>query len=129
MSLDELFAKFKEKNPSHHYTHPSQIRNHLHKHRGIKSVGKKSIYGLSSWEKVSYSSLIESIVSLLESSSAPLRLKEIFEKISSSYPWAKEKNVYTIMMADTQKRIVRYPNGHYGLKGRIYKGINIEVHA
>ena len=129
MSLDELFAKFKEKNPSHHYTHPSQIRNHLHKHRGIKSVGKKSIYGLSSWEKVSYSSLIESIVSLLESSSAPLRLKEIFEKISSSYPWAKEKNIYTIMMADTQKRIVRYPNGHYGLKGRIYKGINIEVHA
>lgn len=126
MSLNELFAKFKEKNPAHHYTHPHQIRNHLHKHDKIKSIGKKSIYGLTSWDNVSYSSIIESVVSLLDSCSTPLRLKEIFETISKHYPWAKAKNIYTIMMSDTQKRIVRYSSGCYGLKGRNYKTKNVE---
>ncbi len=120
MKIDELFTKFKEKYPTHKYTHSKQIRNHLYRHPLIKAIGKKSKYGLANWNKVFYGNIIDLIIKNLESASSPLRLKDIWLKVSCHFPETKVKNIYSIMMADSQKRIVHYTNGYYGLKGREY---------
>lgn len=115
MKIEELFRRFKDKYPEHKYSRAGQIRSQLYRHPLIKPVGKKSTYGLTTWNKVFYGNIIDLVIKVLETSDRPLNLKEISMKVKRNFPDTKPKSIYTIMIADTKKRIVHYPNGYYGL--------------
>lgn len=49
MTTDELYEAFISKYPGHKISFPHQLKYYLHKHSQIKSMGRKSTYGLESW--------------------------------------------------------------------------------
>lgn len=119
MSISEIFEAFKQKNPSHKYTEPSQIRASLFRHPNIKPIGNTSRYGLDSWENIFYGTIRDLLIELMEASDEPVHIEQLYNSVIEHYPNTNIKSV-TATMKDSLGRFVQFYDGYFGLKGKEY---------
>lgn len=131
MSVDELFATFKQKYPDHKYTEPGQIRTYLFRHPNIKPIGNTSRYGLDSWDNVFFGTIRDLLAKLLEESEEPVHIEQLYDAVKEHYPNTNIKSVEYTMKGSDSARFVQFNDGFYGLKSKVYdaKWVEYDVAA
>lgn len=120
MSVSEIFKKFKEKYPDHHFSDSSQIRAYLYKNEHIKAIGNQSLYGLDYWKNFFYGSIRDLVYEIVDDSSEPVHIGEIFEKVVEYFPDTNIKSVASSLQSDATGRFIGFKDGYYGIAGRQY---------
>ena len=123
MSLTELFAELKQRQPDLKYDNPQQIRSIILRSYIIKPIGKTSKYGLSEWEDVFWGGIKDFVAQLLLDAEEPLHIDSIMEQVLLLYPQTNRKSVVSSLNSD-KKRFVLFGEGVYGLEGKVYNTNN-----
>lgn len=124
MYLQELFERFNLLFPDHRVSEAEKLRPHLLKSTRIKSIGRQSLYGLSSWENVFFGSIPDFLVEILNESKSPLRIEKIYSKVVENFPNTTIKSVVSFL--SDAEIFVSFQNNDYGLRGKIYSSDCIE---
>ena len=120
MSVSELFLKFKEKYPDHHYTDSSQIRVFISRNNHIKAIGNQSLYGLDSWTGFFYGSIRDLMYEIINNSNEPVHIGEIYERVLEYFPDTNMKSVSSSLQSDATGRFIGFQDGYFGIAGKQY---------
>ena len=120
MTVSDIFYKFKEKYPEHSYTEPSQIKVYLYRNEHIRSIGRQSLYALTSWKNVYFGSIRDLMYEIMNDSDEPVHIGEIFEKVTEYYPDTNIKSIASSIQSDTCDRFISFEDGYFGIKGKNY---------
>jgi len=126
MSVEEMADLLAQKFPDENWS-TNLIKRALYSSKKISAVGKSSMFGLSSWGNIYYGSIRDLLVEILSDSSDPLQLDEILPRVVAHYPNTNKKSVYSTMYSDKSERFVLFENGYFGLAGKEYDSIYIEL--
>lgn len=120
LSIEELFALFKKKYPSHRYAECNQIRPFLFQDKRIRPMGKTGVYGLDCWTDVYYGTIRDLLIDILEKDSKPVHITDIETNVRKYFPETNAKSLASSMVADEMKRFVQFDDGFFGLACRQY---------
>ena len=118
LSIDEIFATFKAKYPTHKYNNPSQIRSYLLKDNRICSIGKTSNYALVKWD-VYTGTIRDLLYETLENSNDPLTIEELLPYICCKYN-TNAKSLKATILSDKTGRFVYFDTGHVGISSKMH---------
>lgn len=120
MTIEELAAALKERNPHAVRLSPSYIRPFLWKDARLKNLGKQGKYGLDEWKNVWFGSITDLLYAILQESEVPLSMKEIMEKVHVHYPQANRNSMNSLMMGRERKWVTRFRGNLFGLSEKTY---------
>ena len=122
ISLDDLFEKFKLMYPTHRFIEPQSIKPYLYKHPSISPIGNSSMYALVEWDNVFFGSIRDMILDILNSSSEPVHIETIFDKVQENFP----KTTFRSVLSTCRSIAIPFNEGYYGLENKDYSKDFIE---
>lgn len=120
MHVEDIFKEFKMRYPDHKYSDASQIKSFLYKHKHIKAIGKTSCYALDYWEGIYFGSIRDLLIDLLEGSSLPLHIDNLYDGVTEHYPNTTKASIAATMEDEDLQRFVEFEGNYFGLTSKDY---------
>lgn len=92
----------------------------MYKHKHIKAIGKTSCYALDYWEGIYFGSIRDLLIDLLEGSSLPLHIDNLYDGVTEHYPNTTKASIAATMEDEDLQRFVEFEGNYFGLTSKDY---------
>ena len=127
MTVEEIYAEFRNIHPYDHHTNSNFIRSYLLQNKQFEAIGRKSTYQLREWNHFA-GSLQQLAAHLLANEPEPLPQEEMTRRMMAQRPATTAKSCATSIYLAMQQGLLQYyftnddntPTAYVGLAGRDY---------
>ena len=96
VSIEEMFAAFKQEYPQYPFSNSKQIRTYVCKDNRLKPIGRTSLYVIE--ESLQFKgTLQDAVIEVLKQEKEPIAREEIYKKALILRPDSSEKSIRTIL--------------------------------